>query len=109
VNQPRARRSSFDPQGKRALFEAPVSAARDTIRSGSPKEGREALFSSGPRETGSVVVECSSCHGRTRISLTDVALRFATVSAWFPGRKHSHWMRCPACDHRTWCRIGWRE
>ncbi len=31
------RRRSFDPQGRRALFDTPVSAARDTIRSGIPE------------------------------------------------------------------------
>lgn len=100
---------SYDPQGKRALFEAPVGAARDTLRSGTPREGREALFSTGKREAGTVVVACSSCHARSRINLTDLGLRMLTVSVWLPGRRHSHWLRCPACEHRTWCRIGWQD
>ena len=104
----RARRG-LDPQGRRALFEMPVEAARDTIRSGEAKEGKESLYSTGPRQAGSVVVECTGCSVRTRISLTDLAMRLATVSVWLPGRRHSHWMRCPACERRQWCAIGWTD
>jgi len=100
---------SFDPQGKRALFEAPVGAARDTIRSGVPRDGKDALFSTGPRQPGTVVVRCSRCKARTRINLTDLGIRMLTVSAWLPGRSHSHWLRCPACDQRTWCHVGWND
>lgn len=98
---------SYDPQGKRALFEAPVDAARDRIRSGQPREGKNALYSTGPREPGTVIVSCGTCHARSRINLTDLGLRMLTVSAWIPGRRNSHWLRCPSCDHRTWCSIGW--
>lgn len=104
----RTRRTGLDPQGRRALFETPVEAARDTIRQGPAKEGREALFTSGKREPGSVVVECGSCQARTRISITEVAMRLVGT-AWIPIRRHAHWMRCPACGRRTWCRIGWVE
>ncbi|MCU1497980.1 MAG: hypothetical protein JWM47_1933 [Acidimicrobiales bacterium] len=103
------RRRSLDPQGRRALFETPVSAARDSIRSGPPREGREALFSTGPRQSGTVVVSCSRCEARTRINITDLGLRWLTGSAWIPGRRNSHWMRCPACSQRTWCAVGWSE
>ncbi|MBI2708259.1 MAG: hypothetical protein HYX34_00985 [Actinobacteria bacterium] len=105
----RSTRRVLDPTGRRALFEMPVAAARDTIRQGRPKEGRDALFSSGPRQRGSVVVECSHCEARTRISLSEVALRMMTGSVWLPVRRHAHHMRCPACGHRSWCRIGWTE
>ncbi len=103
------RRRSLDPQGRRALFETPVSAARDTIRSGTPREGKAALFSTGPRQTGTVVVECGGCQAKTRINLTDLGLRWLTGSVWLPTRRHAHWMRCPACGRRTWCRVGWQE
>lgn len=104
-----SRSRRLDPQGRRALFEMPVDAARDTIRSGEAKEGKDALYSTGPRQAGSVVVECTGCGVRTRISLTDVAMRLATISAWVPGRRHGHWLRCPACEHRRWCSIGWQD
>ncbi|MCU1350932.1 MAG: hypothetical protein JWM05_141, partial [Acidimicrobiales bacterium] len=66
------RRRSLDPQGKRALFESPVGAARDILRSGSPSEGKEALYSTGPRRNGTVIVDCAGCDARTRINLTDL-------------------------------------
>jgi hypothetical protein len=52
------------------------------------------------RQAGSVVVACSGCHVRTRISVTDVLMRLASISLWIPGRKKGHWMRCPACEQR---------
>lgn len=103
------RRRSLDPQGRRALFETPVSAARDTIRSGAPREGKDALYSTGPRQPGTVVVSCGGCQARSRINLTDLGLRWLTGSVWLPGRRNAHWMRCPACGRRTWCRVGWQE
>jgi len=103
------RRRSLDPQGRRALFETPVSAARDTIRSGPPRDGRDALFSTGPRQTGTVVVSCSACDARTRINLSDLGLRWLAGTAWLPGKKDGHWMRCPSCSQRTWCSIGWQS
>ncbi|MBK6855920.1 MAG: hypothetical protein IPG97_05005 [Microthrixaceae bacterium] len=103
------RRKSLDPQGRRALFETPVSAARDSIRSGETLEGKDALYSTGPRQTGTVIVSCSSCQARTRVNLTDLGLRFLTGTAWIPGRRDGHWMKCPSCHHRSWCSISWRS
>lgn len=103
------RRRSLDPQGRRALFETPVSAARDTIRSGSPRDGRQALFSTGPRQVGTVVVTCSACQARSRINLTDLGLRWLGGTVWIPGRRNGHWMRCPSCGARTWCSVGWQD
>jgi hypothetical protein len=103
------RKRRLDPQGRRALFEMPVDAARDTIRSGDAKDGKEALYSTGPRQAGSVIVECSGCQARTRISLTDVAMRLASLSVWVPGRRRGHWIRCPACDQRRWCAVAWTD
>jgi len=98
-----------DPAGKQALFSAPPSAARDQLGPGNQKEGRAALFSTGPRQTGTVIIECSRCHVRTRSTLVDLGVRLVSISVWVPGRKHSHWMRCAACHEHTWCRIGWTE
>ncbi|CAN5865054.1 hypothetical protein BH24ACT3_BH24ACT3_07530 [soil metagenome] len=100
---------SLDPQGKRALFEKPVAAAPDNLAPGKRREGKEALYSTGPPRSGTAVVACSSCRSRTRLPLSDVGVRLLTISAWLPGRTHGHWMRCPACDKRTWCAIGWQE
>lgn len=97
-----------DPTGKRALFEAPVSADRTALLRGGPAaDGKAALFSIGPRRPGTVVVTCGSCSVRSRVGLVDLGVRLLRLSAWLPARAHPHWMACPACGHHTWCRIDW--
>lgn len=103
------RKRSLDPEGKGALFGAPVQAAPDHLRAGEVPSGRQALFSVGPRQPGTVVVDCAGCRAKSRIRIPDVGVRLAQLSAWIPGRRHAHWMRCPSCNHRTWCHIGWTE
>lgn len=103
------RQRSLDSQGRRALFETPVSAARDAIRSGNPRDGKAALYSTGPRQAGTVVVTCSSCEARSRINLTDLGLRWLSGSVWLPGRRNGHWMRCPSCTNRAWCSVAWND
>jgi hypothetical protein len=101
-----------DPTGKRALFEA---AGRPITMSGvNGTSGKAALFSNPHSSTptpGTVLVECSACLARTRISLTDLARRMLTGSAWMPLLRpaYPHWLRCPACRRRSWCRIGWND
>jgi len=100
----------LDPEGKRALFEAPVATDRSQMLTpGATPEGRAALFSAGPARTGTAVVDCGDCGVRSRVSLLDLGVRLASMSVWLPARRRGHWMRCPACGHRTWCRIGWSE
>jgi hypothetical protein len=103
------RRRSLDPQGRRALFETPVSAARDTIRAGQPSDGKAALYSTGPRRSGTVVVACSGCKARTRINISDLGLRWLGGTVWIPGRRNGHWMRCPSCGKRTWCSVAFQD
>lgn len=103
------RRASLDPQGRRALFETPVAAAADTVRSGKASDGKDALYSTGPRRPGTVVVSCGGCKAKSRINLTDLGLRWLTGTVWIPGRRRSHWMRCPSCGKHTWCSIGWQD
>jgi hypothetical protein len=100
---------TVDPTGKHALFTSPVRAAPDQLTPGNQKEGRDALFSTGPRQAGTVIVTCSTCRVRTRSSLVDLGVRLLSISMWIPGRRYNHWMRCPACAQHTWCRIGWNE
>ena len=112
VSRPPTGRSAtrhMDPAGKAALFSSPPVAARDQLGTGNQKEGRAAFFSTGPRQTGTVVVECAACGSRSRVSLVDLGVRLVSISLWIPARRHGHWMRCPACDTHTWCRIGWNE
>src|SRR5205823_10698327 len=72
------RMTRFDPDGKRALFETPVTAPPEQLQPGRPREGRDAVFSVGPPEPGTVVVDCSSCHGRARVPITDLGVRLLT-------------------------------
>lgn len=99
----------IDPTGKRALFEAPVAAAPDQLRAEEPREGRAALFSTGPHRPGTVVIECSGCRTRTRASMVDLGVRLVALSAFVPFRRHPHWLRCPNCESWQWCRVGWNE
>ena len=99
----------LDPTGKRALFEAPVSAAPDRVSVGAANQGRAALFSTAPRRPGTVVVECSGCKARTRVAAVDLGVLLVSGSAFVPFRSHPHWMRCPSCRSRRWCRIGWTD
>ena len=99
----------IDPTGKAALFGSGVAAAPDQISSGRPNEGKAALFSMSPRRPGTVVIECSGCKARTRVTLVDLGLRLASGSAWLPIQRHQHWLRCPMCARRRWCRVGWTD
>ena len=105
--RPVARR--IDPTGKHALFSTPPAAAPDQLRAGSRETGRSAFYSTGSRQVGTVVIECAACTTRTRVTLVDLGIRFLSISAWIPGRSHSHWMRCPACDTHSWCRVAWTD
>ena len=98
-----------DPTGKHALFSASPVAARDQLGPGNQKDGRHAFFSTGPRQPGTSVIKCSSCHTRTRVTLLDLGIRLASLSVWMPGRRHRHFMRCPACHTHQWCDIGWTD
>ena len=98
-----------DPAGKRALFSDGVVAAPDRLAAGR-NQGKAALFSTRPRTRGTVIVECSACQRRSRVGFVDLLVRLTTLSLWLPlvGR-YQHWMRCPGCERRAWCRIGWTE
>jgi hypothetical protein len=99
----------LDPTGKRALFEAPLSAPPDHLRPGTVREGRDAMFSAGPPESGTVLVDCSACGARSRVAIADLGLRLLTGSLVWPGRSRGWFVRCPACNHRTWCSIGFKS
>lgn len=71
--------------------------------------GRQSLYSVAeqPPALGAVTVECSAC-GQTSVVTPRALLRLAVPSVHLPllrGR-HSSWLRCPACDRRTWVRLG---
>ena len=94
------------PAGKEALFSAPRPSPAPVQRGGG--EGRQALFSAPPRRRGTVIVECDRCDARTPVPLVELGVRLLP-SLWIPGKSFSRLMRCPACTHRTWCRVHWRD
>jgi hypothetical protein len=105
--------SERDPLGKQALFTPPPMAEEDDLVSDDPlvggqkPDGRHALYSAGPRRRGTVVLECSRCLNHSRMSVVEVAVRIAFISAWIPGKHFSRWVQCPECERRTWCRVHW--
>jgi len=83
-------------------------ARRRPARAGDPL-GRQSLYSVAeqPPALGAVTVECSDC-GQTSVVTPRALLRLAVPSVHLPllrGR-HFSWLRCPACDRRTWVRLG---
>jgi hypothetical protein len=101
-----------DPQGKRALFEAPPAEVDDPLEDDvlhdpERRDGQAALFSTGEHQSGTGVIDCSHCGTKTRASHIDIAVRIALISLWIPGKHFSRWMQCPNCQRRSWCRVEW--
>lgn len=70
-------------------------------------DGKRALFSSAVRRPGTLVVECSRCHGRTRVSYGAFVRAHLPLWLWVPGRRFSRWLTCPACGRRAWLAAHW--
>ena len=98
-----------DPTGKRALFEAPLTAPPEQLRPGAAREGRDAMFSAGPAEPGTVLVDCTACRARSRVALADLGVRLLTGSLVWPGRQKGWYLRCPSCNSRAWCSVSFRS
>lgn len=101
-----------DPRGKRALFESPPitpaePVADDPFVQVERREGKDALYSTGPHQPGTVVLECSQCGVHSRMTAIEAGVRIAMISLWIPGKRYSRWMLCPECEQRTWCRVRW--
>jgi hypothetical protein len=101
-----------DPLGRRALFSPPAAPV-----SPSQAEGKESLYSAsdvsgdtpgppGDRRFGTVVVDCSSCGARRRLSWVEFAWRHLPFGLWIPWLHHSQLMSCPACQRRTWLQVS---
>jgi len=95
----RLRRRSVDPPaaGERPAASYPM--------------GRRALYSVAeqPPALGAVEIECSRC-GQTTVVTPRALVGLAMPSLHLPflRRRHSSWLRCPACRTRTWVRLGLR-
>jgi len=55
------------------------------------------------------VVDCSRCHGRSRVTYAEFAQRHLPYWAWTPWRRHSRYLVCPACGKRAWLAAHWFE
>jgi hypothetical protein len=99
-----------DPLGRRALFSTvePPPVGRGVPRAAGTMR-KEALCSAseGERRLGTLVVECSSCGARSRLSWAEFAWRHLPVWLWFPWLRYSRYMSCPACERRTWLSVAW--
>jgi hypothetical protein len=71
-------------------------------------QGRQSLYSvSGqPPAPGVVTIACSSCREQSVVTPRQLVL-LALPSLHLPlvRRGHPSWMRCPACDRRTWVKV----
>ncbi len=95
----------FDRLRRRAdslSTEGPRTAGADPL-------GRQALYSGAQQKPtlGAVTVDCSSCGVRSTITPRRL-LGLVVPSLHLPVLRGSHpsWLRCPACDRRTWVRLG---
>ena len=97
-----------DPLGKRALFSV-ADPPRAAAGGAGATMAKEALFSAsaGERRLGTLVVECSSCGARSRLTWAEFAWRHLPVWLWLPWMRYSRYMSCPACERRTWLGVAW--
>jgi len=91
----------------------PRESTRSVPRAGAPTsprdpQGKRALFTSDvqPAAFGTATVECSSCGQTTTVTARQlVGLSVPSVHLPLLRRGHSSWLRCPACDRRTWVKL----
>jgi hypothetical protein len=73
--------------------------------------GKMALFTSqaSPAATGTLLVDCSSCHRETPVSTVQLVRSALPFSLHLPFvRRYHSFMRCPSCGRRTWVRVRWQ-
>ena len=97
-----------DPLGRRALFWAPGMRSDEREHEAPETSGRRALFSPPAPSRGTLVLGCSSCGVRTRVTYAEFARRHLPFWLWIPGRKYSRLLACPACGRRTWLEADFR-
>ena len=91
---------TFDRVRARAASE-PTTAPVDV-------QGKAALFSraTATPSLGTVSITCSQCHQGTVVSyVRALHLALPSLHLIVLRRDYPSWMRCPACDHRTWVKV----
>ena len=100
----RLRRRGAEPAATEPAFGRGAASPQDP-------QGRRSLFSVAQQAPalGAVTVDCSRC-GQTSVATPRQVVGWALPSLHLPlvKRGHPSWMRCPACGHRTWVRLGLR-
>jgi hypothetical protein len=76
---------------------------------GRAPDGKAALFSAAQRTPMTLVLECSGCRARSRVSYVELAKRSLPTPVWLPWRRHARLARCPACEQRTWLAEHWLD
>ena len=96
--------------GRQALF---TNASAEPAAPATVGEGRRALFSEAPAsaepprpDRTSAVIHCRTCRAATKVSIASLGFSLLP-SLWMPTRPYPRLIRCPACHHRSWCRIEW--
>jgi hypothetical protein len=97
-----------DPLGRRALFWAPGVRTDERAHDAPETSGRRALFSAPAPRPGTLVLGCSSCGVRTRVTYAEFVRRHLPFWLWIPGRRYSRLLSCPACGRRTWLEAVFR-
>lgn len=85
-----------------------ISPPRNTKSQPVDPQGKQSLFSGAdnPPSLGSAAVDCSKCHRRAVVSLTQlVQLSLPGVHAPVPGKGHRALMKCPTCGKRSWMSV----
>lgn len=109
---PRSERAGRDPSGKSAIFSPTSEKSSSAAPPDTEVESRVARSEShDPPRAGTLVVECSSCEERTRVTFFDFALLNLPLGFFVPvpGRRFKHRMTCPACSSWTWVEAHWLE
>ena len=72
-------------------------------------QGRQSLYSvsSGqPPAPGALTIACSACRERSVVTPRQLLLlALPSLHLPFVRRGYPSWMRCPACDRRTWVKV----
>lgn len=97
-----------DPGFDRLRPRGGSSATGATPLRGDP-QGRQSLYSGSDQRPapGAVTVSCSSCGAQSLVTPRQLVM-LAVPSVHLPlvRRGHPSWMRCPACERRTWVKVG---
>jgi hypothetical protein len=101
------RRRQRDPSGKAALFSHGATPLVIEEEPPAPSVVAEPEH----RRLGTLVVECSACDTRSRVSYLDFMLMNLPVGVWLPlpGLEFNRRMTCPACGQWTWLQAHWFE